>query len=426
MLVCAPRSSGAAADKPQPPRLPLAAFWSVDLEVQAAAPPVSDGDHVFVALKGAHLTARSTADGHEVWRITKDVSGPMAAAEGLVFISAGDAIEAVNGSDGRNAWTVPRVKTAAPLVAKDGWVIAVTGEEILAIRAKDGTVVWRHAAGGVRLPPGIDGDRVYTGAEDGRVLALTLATGADVWDRYLPGGVTTLAAKDGRIYAGAGDKQLHCLDGRSGKISWSWSIGSFPTGRIAVDDQRVYVAALNNVVYALDRSNGNQRWTAAVRRRPSGVVVAGHVVFVPVIAPELALFYDDNGKPSGTIVLPDEIPRDLPPDIRETAAGLNVFVITGSLKNEWRLTFLAPVGETSIVPIDKLDAMPGVPFLTDPVLLPIGRLLGTLVLADPPLQPFSTIDWPVDLRDPPLLPLTSFPGLQLRPLSPVLPTRRAP
>jgi hypothetical protein len=318
------------------------------------------------------------------------------------------------------------VKTVAPLVAKDGWVIAVTDAEILAIRAKDGTVVWRHAAGGVRLPPDIDGDRVYTGAEDGRVLALTLATGADAWERYLTGGVTTLAAKAGRIYAGAGDKQFHCLDARSGRISWSRSIGSFPTGRIAVDDQRVYLAALNNVVYAFDRSNGNQRWTAPVRRRPfAGVVVAGHVVFVPVIAPELALFYDDDGKASGTIPLPaPEIPKDFPPDIRETAAGLKVFAITGGLSNEWYLTFLAPVDDVSIVPVDKLAALPGEPFLTDPVLQPIGRLLGTLILSDPLLRPLSAMDWPVVLRDPPLRPLTELPGLQLRPLSPVLPIRR--
>ena len=120
----------AAADKRPPPGLPLAVFWTVDLKVEAAAPPVSDGDRVFVALKSAHLTARAAADGHEVWRIAKVVTSPIAAADGLVFVSAGDAIEAMRGSDGGNAWIVPRVKTVAPLVARDGWVIAVTDAEI--------------------------------------------------------------------------------------------------------------------------------------------------------------------------------------------------------------------------------------------------------------------------------------------------------
>jgi len=427
LLTCLSAPSRAAADKPPPPGLPLAAFWSVDLKVEPTAPPVSDGDRVFIALKSAHLTARSAADGHELWRIDKQISAPMAAADGLVFVSAGDAIEAVRAADGGSAWIVPRVTAIAPLVVRDGWVIAATDAELIAIRAKDGTVVWRHASGAVKLPPDLDGGRVYTGADDGRVLALALATGAVEWESFVQGGVTAIAARAGRVYAGAGDKHLYCLDGRSGKVEWQKATGSSPIGRIAVDDSRVYTAALNNVIFALDRSNGNQRWTEAIRRRPfAGVLLAGHIVFVPVVGPQLVMLYDADGKPSGIIGLPGEILRALPPDVRETAAGVNVFAITGGLSNEWQLTFLAPAGESTIVPPDKLTALPGVPFLTDPALQPIGRVLGALVLGDPPLSPMATIEWPVVLRDPPLVPLTSFPGLQLRPLSPVLPTRREP
>lgn len=425
LLACV-SSPAAARDKPPPPGIPLAPFWSVELGGAAGAPPVSDGDRVFVALKSAHLTARAVTDGHEVWRIAKDVSVPMAAGGGLVFVSAGEAVEAVRGLDGAQAWIVPRVKAVAPLVAREGWVIAVTETEIVAIRARDGHVAWRHPAGGVRLAPDLDNDHVYAGADDGRVLALTLASGAVAWETYLPGGVSAIAARDGRVYAGAGDKQFHCLDGRSGSTRWLRRIGSIPTGRIAVYEERVYFAALDNVVYALDRSSGNQRWTSAINRRPfAGVAVAGHVVFVPAVAPYLEMLYDRDGNPSGRIGLPAEIARDVPPDVRETPSGINVFALTGGLANEWQLTYIAPVDESSIVPLSEWDDMPGVPFLTDPVLEPIGRVLGVLLLTEPPLRPVSAMDWPVVLQDPPLEPLTTLPGLQLRPLSPLLPTRRA-
>jgi outer membrane protein assembly factor BamB len=415
----------AAADKPPPPGLPLAAFWSVDLGGAAAMPPVSDGDRVFVALKSAHLTARAVADGHELWRIAKDATVPMAADAGLLFVSAGEAVEALRGQDGANAWTVPRVKAVAPLVVRAGWVIAVTDAEILAIRATDGHVVWRHPAGGVRLAPDIDGERLYAGADDGRVLALTLTSGDVAWEKYLPGGVTTIRARAGRVYAGGGDKQFYCLDGRSGAIQWQRRTGGIPIGRIAVDEERVYVAVLDNVVYALDRANGNQRWTSAVRQRPfAGVVAAGHVIFVPAVAPQLVMLYDGDGHASGTVGLPSEIPREIPPGIRETPAGVNVFAVTGGLANEWQLTYIAPVDEASITPLSEWTVLPGVPFLTDPILEPIGRVLGDFILTDPPLRPMSTMDWPLILPDPPLEPLTTLPGLQLRPLSPVLPTRR--
>jgi len=71
-----------------------------------------------------------------------------------------------------------------------------------------------------------------------------------------------------------------------------------------------------------------------------------------------------------------------------------------------------------------MEAMPGPAYLTDPVLQPIGQVLGTLLLDDPLLQPMEEMGWPVVLKDPPLEPLTTLPGLQLRPLSPVLPVRR--
>jgi hypothetical protein len=116
--------------------------------------------------------------------------------------------------------------------------------------------------------------------------------------------------------------------------------------------------------------------------------------------------------------------RDLPPDVTESAAGIRIFAVTGGLANDWQITCLGPAGEAALVKFSELTAMPGVPFLTDPVLEPIGRVLGTVLLGDPILRPLSSIGWPVVLQDPPLEPLTTLPGLQLRPLSPVLPTRR--
>lgn len=412
----------AAGDRPPPPRLPLAPFWSVDIGSAVAAGPVSDGERVYLALKSAHLTARDAADGRELWKKEKNVTAPIAAAGGFVFVPAGDAIEAVRGSDGASAWIVPRVKIVAPLLARDGWLIAVTDAEILAIRISDGQVVWRHAAGGVRHAPAIDGDRLYVGANDGRVLGLALATGAVAWEHYVPGGVTSIGAHLGLVYVGAGNKYFYCLDANKGREKWSMRVGSFPTGRIAVDDERVYFASLDNVIRALDRKSGNQRWqTGLPRRAQTGVVALGHIVFVPVNGPELVMLYDYDGRRSGNIGVAGEI--SAPPDVSETADGLRAFVVTGGLSNEWQLTFIASAGEPAMVPFGELPA-PGLWFLTDPLVEPIGKVLPWLVLGDPLLHPFTTIEWPVVLRDPPLVPLTTLPGILLRPLSPVLPARR--
>ena len=352
----------------------------------------------------------------------------MAADGGLLFVAAGEAVEALRGD--RRPERVDACRASRPSrrwSRAGGWVIAVTDAEIVAIRAKDGEVVWRHAAGGVRLPPAIDGDYLYAGADDGRVLALTLASGAVAWEQLRAGAASpTIAAHAGRVYAGAGDKQFYCLNGRSGKEEWPRSDrrqSDRPDrrGRRA----RVFRGAQQRRL----RARSVERQPAldepsSTAARSTGSLIAGHVVFVPAVGVAVVdvLRPRRPAERRDHAAVGDGARRSAA--VRETAAGVTVFVVTGGLANEWMLTYIAPADDTSIVPFTGLTEMPGVPFLTDPVLQPIGQVLGPLVLGDPVLWPASEMGWPLVLRDPPLEPLTTLPGLQLRPLSPVLPIRR--
>jgi outer membrane protein assembly factor BamB len=413
-----------AADRQPVPALPLRIYWSVDIAAGVSAPPASDDARAYIAMGNARIAALALSDGRELWRVSKQISAPMAASGGLLFISAGDAVEALRGDTGATAWIAPRLTATVPLVASDGLIVAVTASEIVALHPADGRVVWRHAAGGVRVPPVVDGTRVFVGADDGRILALDAGSGAVAWEAFVGGGVTALGAGHGLVYAGAGDKQFHCLDAR-GKTKWTYRIGSSPAGRIAVDRERVYFAAGDNVIRALDRETGNQRWQAPLTRRPvGGARLAGHLVFVQVIGTEMIMLLDRNGGRSGAIVLPGETTRETPPDVREAAAGVYVLLVTGGLSNQWQVTLIGPAAEDALAPFGRLAWLPGVPFLTDPILEPVGRVLPWLILGEPMLRPLSGMDWPIVLRDPRLEPLTTLPGIQLRPLSPVLPVRR--
>jgi outer membrane protein assembly factor BamB len=416
-----------AGDKPQPPKLPLAAWWSVLLDGQVGAPPSSDGKRIYVALTSGALTARDDADGHELWRVKKMVTAPMAAGGDLLFVAAGDAIEAIRGASGAGVWVLPRATPVAPLRLSGETLFVVTDKELIAVRAATGDVVWRHAVEGVRLAPSVDAGRVYTGADDGQVLALNVTDGSQAWERFFKGGVTALGAAQGLVYVGAGYKVLYCLQGaKKGNEEWYFRIGGIPVGRIAVDESRVYVSAKDNVVHAFDRKNGNQRWNAGLRERPTfGVYMSGHVIFVPASANELMMLYDHDGSPSGTLALPGDIPANLLPALIDAEDGPIIYAVTGEPTNEWRLTKFARAGEAALLPFAGLDPLPGLPYLTDPSLMTIGNVLQDLVLGDPLLRPLSDMGWPVVLRDPPLMPITVFPGLQLRPLSPALPVRRA-
>lgn len=427
IAVCA--ASAPANERPAPPLLPLAQWWSVTLDGAVSAGPVSNGTRVYVAYASGALAAFDAADGREVWRQRKSVTLPMASAGDFVFISSGDAVEALRADKGTSAWILPRTKTVAPLVATVDWVVATTDTEVIVLRARSGEVAWRQAAGGVQLPPAIDGGRLYTGAVDGRILALQLTDGAELWARFLPHseGVTAIAARAGRVYVGTGDKLFYSLDGlKSGQPRPPYRLGAQAIGAIAADDDRVYVASMDNLVRAFDRDNGNQRWVFdGLKQRPVfGVFASGRVVFAPAASALQMIVAPGHGGSAGTLALPGDIPPGLAPAVLDSPAGAIVFAVTGGLTNEWSLTKFAPAGDTTLLAFKDLPAMPGLPFLTDPELRPLGTVLGTLLLGDPPLRPFSELTWPVVLTDPPLVPLTALPGLQLRPLSPVLPARR--
>jgi outer membrane protein assembly factor BamB len=425
MASCADASF--ATDKPRPPKLPLAEWWSVSLDGPVNVAPATDGTRVYVAYASGQLVARAAADGAELWRVTRTITTPMAAGGDLLFISADETVVALRGATGATAWVLPRVTPVAPLLVDGTALFVVTQTDLLMVDTASGRIVWQRAAGGVRLAPVADADRVYVGADDGRMLALNRADGAVLWERFFSGGVTALGAGGGRVYVGAGDKVLHCLKGARGRDEeWAFRIGAIPDGHVAVGEERVYVGARDNTVRGLDRGNGNQRWIQGLRERPTaGVFAMGHVVFVPSAnASRLMMLYDGNGREAGGLALPGVEAPGVVPAFVDTPDGLLVFTVTGSLENEWHLTKFARAGDTALQPFSALDKLPGLPYLTDPALSPIANVLQTLLVNDPLLRPFSEIGFPVVLRDPPLERLTVLPGLQLRPLSPVLPTRR--
>jgi outer membrane protein assembly factor BamB len=426
LLIVSLAVSAGAADRPPPPKLPLAQWWSIDLGAPASAGPVADASRVYVALKTAELAAFDAADGHERWRIKKDISTPMVVAGELLYVASGDAIEAIRGDTHATAWVRSPLKTGVPLVTHAGFVFVITESDLVALRLESGEIAWQFPGGGVKLPPAFDGDRVYVGADDGRLVALNVNDGTQLWERFLPGGITALAAYKGRVYVGGGDKVLHCLDGqKKGAEKWPKKLDGQAVGHIAVDDERVYVASRDNVVSALDRQNGNQRWQEGLRQRPTGgTYVSGHIVFVPVTGTDLVMFYDAAGAQGTSLNLPGEAPPGLVPDVHDSADGPIVYAVSGSLTNEWSLTKFAPAADTVLLAFSSLMPLPGVPYLTDPQLMSLGAVLRTLVYGDPPLIPAWQLGWPIMLTDPPLVPLTILPGAQLRLLSPVLPARR--
>ena len=329
--------------------LPSAVRWSVPISANPAAPPVIDGDKVFVVLESGAVQAHRITDGTTAWKVDLRSEFPVAADGERVFVAAGEAIHALNAADGLEAWLAPAGNITIPPVAHAGWVIASTEKALTAYRASDGTKVWSREVGTQHVIPSIEANNLYVPLDDGRLLALDLQTGADGWVRRLTGPLSEVLALPERVYVRSGDKHLYCFRAGDGQREWRFLFGALVRGRPAADEQRIYVTAMDNTVRAYRRSNGELLWHPALPFRPTtGPELTDSVVIVSGSAAELRSFDVATEQPAGNITLEDSLA--MPPAFARSGNAAVMAALTGSLKSQWRLVLTGPPAPAAETP----------------------------------------------------------------------------
>jgi outer membrane protein assembly factor BamB len=297
-----PAAKGAAL-----PLFPLRLRWSTDLEAAPVAGLATDNTRVFVPLASGALLAVDASTGAAAWRADLKTELKPAAADGSVYVVAGQTLQALEAATGRPAWQVPlAAKVSAALVAQSGWVIAaLESGDVLALRGTDGTEVWRQTlAAAVVAPPAVNGDRLYLPGADGVVRALAIDTGETMWTRSLGGSILSIAPLGARVYVGSSDNHFYCLDDNQGRVRWRWRVGADPIGAALADDERVYFTSLDTVLRALDRGHGAQRWRQPLPWRPrTGPLRVGNTLVAMGIAVDLRGYALETGKQVGEFAL---------------------------------------------------------------------------------------------------------------------------
>ena len=286
---------------------PTRTVWTLPLNAHLIQPPAYDDDHGYFAIEGGHIVAYDLWPGTREWIVDAQPESAMTAGGGFVFFAAGQHLVALDASDGSVAWTAAlndRIR-AAPAWA-NGWLIVATAEgQVAAFRATDGSSIWWHDAGSpAHASPAIAGDRVYVPLEASTVVALQIETGGQVWERRLGGMPNDILAANDRLFVGATDHYIYCIDTADGRVDWRMRAGSEVTGLVAIDERRVYVVSLDNVVRALSRSHGVQQWIQMLKLRPmGGPVKAGGTMVVHGVQPPIRAFDVADGKPAGDIAV---------------------------------------------------------------------------------------------------------------------------
>ncbi len=265
--------------------------------------PAILGERAYVAGHGGDVHAIEIATGRDLWRASTDLelSGGPAVGEGVVVVgSSGGELVALDTETGVKRWQVAtggEVLTA-PTVANGIVVVRTVDGRLRGMRVADGTEAWSYEQPVPRLTlrgngsPVVDGDMVFAGLDNGKVIALSLTTGELLWS-------TTVAPSRGRteierlvdidspvrvmgddVFVVGYQGRLAMLARDTGQLWWGRDLSS--NRGLAADGDTLYVTTADSTVIALRRRDGTPVWNqdAMLRRSLTAPVLSGDTLVV--------------------------------------------------------------------------------------------------------------------------------------------------
>jgi outer membrane protein assembly factor BamB len=166
---------------------------------------------------------------------------------------------------------------------------------------------WKFATGGeIMSSPTFANGVGYIGSNDGSIYAFDAATGTKLWN-FTTGSMvfSTVAVVNNKLYTGAESGSIYCLDASTGNKLWATPIPGIPATALAfsvfgtpfsspiVYDGKIYEGATNGIIYCLDASSGTILWQV-----PTG----GIIYATPTIVDNALYITSSTPEPSGTVL----------------------------------------------------------------------------------------------------------------------------
>jgi outer membrane protein assembly factor BamB len=243
--------------------------------------PAASDTAIYTASKDGTVSANDKISGKKLWSVGTGthISGGPAVGDGLVFVGTreGDLV-ALYQSDGRLAWKAPASSEilAAPAVNHNVVLAKSINGKLSAFSTQDGHDLWQYHQTEPTLilrsasAPQISNNTVIVGFANGDLANLTLRGGNMLWQQPLaiPQGSFAIQRMidvdadpviyNNRVYAATYQGRIAALEMATGREIWNHDISSY-TG-MAVDGNKVYVTDAKSDVWAFDANSGSVDW----------------------------------------------------------------------------------------------------------------------------------------------------------------------
>jgi outer membrane protein assembly factor BamB len=242
--------------------------------------PAQAGDGIVVAAANGTIARLDAATGRAAWRINAGMrlSAGVGADEKTVVVAGEKGVILAFDANGKQRWKIQASSEvlSAPTVGADLVIVRSVDNRISAYDAETGVRKWivqrTVPALTLRNSPGITIDKqvAYVALPGGRLIAVTLRSGAVLWEAAVgdPKGSTELEriadtsgapvviARDVCVVAYQG--RVACFDTANGAQRWSKELSS-DVG-VAVDERFLFAADERGAVSALTRDGGVSVW----------------------------------------------------------------------------------------------------------------------------------------------------------------------
>lgn len=262
--------------------------------------------------------------GQLIWKLPIEAHAPresIAIAYGNLYLIPGDVTTLVDVESGEEYATFNQVWAIGtrdwPMYRHDAAHSGVgqSGPANLTLR-------WKFATNGavVSSPTVADG-RVYVGSHDKNVYCLNARTGRLIWKFSTNERIkSSPAVAGGRVYVGPDDGYVYCLDAYNGSLIWlayaggpiQVNFGAAPALRSSptVVDGKVYVGSLDKKVYCLNAADGRVLWTYETKGYiTSSPAVADGAVYIVAEEPSAGALYKLNAA-DGSFIWKRELPYE--------------------------------------------------------------------------------------------------------------------
>lgn len=253
--------------------------WNISLPEKVSSGTAMNGTRLLVASREGKVFALDATSGSEKWQaqVTTEVLMPPVSADGVVVVHANDGqVFALEAETGKRLWVYQSTVPALTLRGHSGAVIAkgkvITGfasGKLVALSLHDGKLLWEASIAQPRgrteldrmvdidAEPLVVGDTVYSVTYQGRIAALDINNGRQIWSRD-ESSYSGMTADTRYLYLSDADGNVLALDRSDGATLWIQDkLGSHQLTAPGVLGDLIVVGDHKGFLYGLNKEDGS-------------------------------------------------------------------------------------------------------------------------------------------------------------------------